>query len=136
MLAPIAARGEDIDALTGWLNRLHRARQYAENKRLFYVACTRARQELHLFAAPQLTTGGTLNPHAASLLSAAWPAASPHFAAAGSRLGPSLATPLRNRPACNSPAPDDSMPSTKPSKSPPPHLIQTQTSSTHISYQQ
>jgi ATP-dependent exoDNAse (exonuclease V) beta subunit len=80
MLAPIAAKGENIDPLTRWLNGMHRAREAAERKRLFYVACTRARHELHLFAAPQLTSSGTIEPHPESLLQAAWPAAQPHFA--------------------------------------------------------
>jgi len=79
MLAPIAARGENIDPLTRWLNGIHRAREAAERKRLFYVACTRARQELHLFAAPQLTSSGEIHPRTDSLLHAAWPAAQPHF---------------------------------------------------------
>jgi ATP-dependent exoDNAse (exonuclease V) beta subunit len=82
MLAPIAAKGENIDPLTRWLNGIHRAREAAERKRLFYVACTRARQELHLFAAPQLTSSGEIHPRYDSLLEAAWPAAQPHFAAA------------------------------------------------------
>ncbi len=79
MLAPIAAKGENIDPLTRWLNGIHHAREAAERKRLFYVACTRARQELHLFAAPQITSSGTIKPHPASLLQAAWPAAQAHF---------------------------------------------------------
>jgi ATP-dependent helicase/nuclease subunit A len=79
MLAPIAARGEEVDALTCWLKRRDRARDYAENKRLFYVACTRARQELHLFAAPDVTSSGVSSGAADSLLKAAWPAAAPNF---------------------------------------------------------
>lgn len=78
MLAPIAARGNDPDALTKWLNGLHRRREYAEHKRLFYVACTRARQELHLFAAPAEGASGEVKPKRATLLDAAWPAAR-HF---------------------------------------------------------
>ena len=81
LLAPIAARGEDVDPLTTWLKRRHREREYAENKRLFYVACTRARQELHLFAAPALSSQGIQPGWPDSLLKAAWPAAAPHFAA-------------------------------------------------------
>jgi ATP-dependent exoDNAse (exonuclease V) beta subunit len=84
MLAPIAGRGEPSKALNNWLNGIHRAREAAERKRLFYVACTRARQELHLFAAPQLTSSGEITPPFNSLLQAAWPAAQPHFAAAQS----------------------------------------------------
>jgi ATP-dependent exoDNAse (exonuclease V) beta subunit len=82
MLAPIAARGEDTDALTSWLKRRHKERERAEHKRLFYVACTRARQELHLFAAPRLDAKGGVTPAADALLKAAWPAAAPHFATA------------------------------------------------------
>jgi ATP-dependent helicase/nuclease subunit A len=84
MLAPIAGRGEPSRALNAWLNCIHKSRETAEIKRLFYVACTRARQELHLFASPQLSTKGALNPVADSLLKAAWPAAEAHFAAAPS----------------------------------------------------
>ena len=80
MLAPIAGRGEPSKALNNWLNGIHHAREAAERKRLFYVACTRARQELHLFAAPTVSTSGEIHPHTASLLQAAWPAAQPHFA--------------------------------------------------------
>jgi ATP-dependent exoDNAse (exonuclease V) beta subunit len=79
MLAPIPARGNDADSLTKWLNGLHRRREYAEHKRLLYVACTRARQELHLFAAPGEASNGDLKPKAATLLRAAWPAARRYF---------------------------------------------------------
>ena len=79
MLAPIAARGNDPEALTKWLNGLHRKRELAEHKRLFYVACTRARQELHLFAAPVEGWKGEVKAKSTSLLQAAWPAARPHF---------------------------------------------------------
>jgi ATP-dependent helicase/nuclease subunit A len=85
MLAPIAAKGENIDPLTRWLNGIHRAREAAERKRLFYVACTRARQELHLFAAPQFASSGEISLRADSLLQAAWPAAQPHFATVSER---------------------------------------------------
>jgi ATP-dependent exoDNAse (exonuclease V) beta subunit len=81
MLAPIAGRGEPSKALNNWLNGIHRDREAAERQRLFYVACTRARQELHLFAAPTVSTNGEIHPHTASLLEAAWPAAEPYFTA-------------------------------------------------------
>jgi len=80
MLAPIAGRGEESKALNNWLNRIHRAREAAERKRLFYVACTRAREELHLFASPEISAKGEIIPRHDSLLHAAWPAAQPHFA--------------------------------------------------------
>jgi ATP-dependent exoDNAse (exonuclease V) beta subunit len=82
MLAPIAGRGEPSKALNNWLNGIHRAREAAERKRLFYVACTRARQELHLFAAPTVSSKVEIHPRFDSLLDAAWPAAEAHFAAA------------------------------------------------------
>ena len=82
MLAPIAGRGAPSKALNNWLNGIHRDREAAERQRLFYVACTRARQELHLFAAPTVSSNGEIHPHTASLLQGAWPAAKPHFAAA------------------------------------------------------
>jgi ATP-dependent exoDNAse (exonuclease V) beta subunit len=81
MLAPIAGRGEPSKALNNWLNEIHRGREAAERKRLFYVACTRAREELHLFAAPTISSNGEIHPHFDSLLEAAWSAAEPHFAA-------------------------------------------------------
>jgi ATP-dependent exoDNAse (exonuclease V) beta subunit len=79
MLAPISGKGVESHALNRWLKNLHRAREAAERKRLFYVACTRAREELHLFASPQLTSSGEIHPRYDSLLQAAWPAAEAHF---------------------------------------------------------
>lgn len=79
MLAPIAGRGEESQALNKWLNRVEFAREAAERRRLLYVASTRAREELHLFASPDTTKDGAINPHYLSLLKAAWPAAEPHF---------------------------------------------------------
>ncbi|MEO6803393.1 MAG: UvrD-helicase domain-containing protein, partial [Granulicella sp.] len=81
LLAPIAGRGEDSSELNAWLRSIENAREAAERKRLVYVACTRAREELHLFAAPTTKTDGTLSINPDSLLRAAWPAAEPHFAA-------------------------------------------------------
>jgi ATP-dependent exoDNAse (exonuclease V) beta subunit len=80
MLAPIRGTGEESHKLNTWIYRLHRAREAAEHKRLFYVACTRARQELHLFAAPQVSAKGRPSPGRDSLLKAAWLAAAPHIA--------------------------------------------------------
>jgi ATP-dependent helicase/nuclease subunit A len=79
MLAPIAAKGEEVDPLTRWLKAIYREREAAERKRLFYVASTRAREELHLFAAPDLLANGNINPRWDSLLKSAWPAAQSHF---------------------------------------------------------
>ena len=80
ILAPIQAKGRASHQLTTWMRSIESAREAAERKRLFYVACTRAREELHLFAAPALNAKGELKPAADSLLQAAWPAAQPHIA--------------------------------------------------------
>jgi ATP-dependent exoDNAse (exonuclease V) beta subunit len=80
MLAPIAAKGEQSHDLYRWLKGIHRDRETAERKRLFYVACTRAREELHLFAAPATKVNGEPGVPPGSLLYAAWPAAQTHFA--------------------------------------------------------
>ena len=79
MLAPIAGRGEPAKELNQWMKGLRDARETAERKRLFYVACTRAREELHLFAAPERSAKGEIKPTANSLLKTAWPAAERHF---------------------------------------------------------
>jgi ATP-dependent exoDNAse (exonuclease V) beta subunit len=88
MLAPITAKGDELDPLYRWLNRIQSSRDAAERKRLFYVACTRAREELHLFAAPDISAKGDVSPRYDSLLSAAWPAAKPHFVQATATAAP------------------------------------------------
>ena len=80
ILAPIAGKGEGSRDLNAWLNGIHNAREAAERKRLFYVACTRAREELHLFASPSAKTNGEIARATGSLLATAWPAAKRHFA--------------------------------------------------------
>lgn len=80
VLAPIVGRGEESRELNQWLNHLEKARDAAERKRLFYVACTRAKEELHLFAAPEAKSDGSISPAYGSLLSSVWPAAEQHFA--------------------------------------------------------
>jgi ATP-dependent helicase/nuclease subunit A len=80
VLAPILGKGEGSKELNAWLNGIHNARETAERKRLFYVACTRAREELHLFAAPEENAKGEVKPVHGSLLATAWPAAERHFA--------------------------------------------------------
>lgn len=78
ILAPIQSKGDEATALSKWLSRLQANREAAEAKRLFYVACTRAREELHLFAAPKRKKDGTLStPASTSLLKAAWAYAEP-----------------------------------------------------------
>ena len=58
VLAPIEPKGTDKEKLSSWLTGIRTQREAAENKRVFYVAATRAREELHLFAAATLTSKG------------------------------------------------------------------------------
>ncbi len=60
LLAPIASRGEASDRLTQWLASVRRSRENAELRRLLYVACTRAREALHLFAACEMRIDGSV----------------------------------------------------------------------------
>ena len=83
MLAPMASRGEGSRTLNRWLKRLGKAKEAAERKRVFYVVCTRAREELHLFAAPEKTARGEISHRYGSLLDTAWPAAERHFSTSG-----------------------------------------------------
>jgi len=80
ILAPIWSKGSDSDKLNKWLNTAKEARENAERKRLFYVLCTRAREELHLFAACKRKNDGTFaSPIHGSLLKAVWTAAAESF---------------------------------------------------------
>ena len=76
MLVPVAAKGEQNTRLNDWVRGLHSKRITAEYKRLYYVACTRAREELHLFA----NASAHAAPDSHSLLATAWEVAEPHFA--------------------------------------------------------
>ena len=90
MLAPIQSKGEASTELHKWISSIHNAREAAERKRLFYVGCTRAREELHLFASPGLSTKGEIQRKSGSLLESAWPAAEPYFAEALAAITPAL----------------------------------------------
>ena len=80
VLAPLSGKGEKASQLSRWMARLQSQRELAEAKRLFYVACTRAREELHLYGSVELTKSGTVaHPAPQSLLSASWPASRPLF---------------------------------------------------------
>lgn len=79
ILAPIAGRGEEAATLNTWLRGTRCAREAAERRRLFYVACTRAREELHLFGTANRWKDGTVKAESGSLLEAAWTAAEMHF---------------------------------------------------------
>ncbi len=73
LVAPIGAKGESTSVLNGWIRKQKSAREAEERKRLLYVACTRAREELHLFATATVTNNWPTYQHD-SLLETAWPA--------------------------------------------------------------
>ena len=103
LLAPIVGKGRDSEALNRWLSRIQRAREDAEYRRLFYVACTRAREELHLFASPERRQDGAIRQNAGSLLQAAWLAAERHFVDVQVEAKPLIA------PVITMPAPADNL---------------------------
>lgn len=76
LLAPIPPRGEPTAELGCFVQTAQRRQQEAELARLLYVVVTRARRELHLYAAPELKKDSdevTRKP--GTLLAAAWPGA-------------------------------------------------------------
>ena len=78
LIAPLQPKGEDRGKSKAWVDRVYRERETQETRRILYVAATRAREELHLFARPayRVEANGELtlaNP-SAGLLSTAWPA--------------------------------------------------------------
>jgi ATP-dependent exoDNAse (exonuclease V) beta subunit len=74
LMAPIGAKGGKTSATYKWLGRLKKRDELAEHHRLLYVACTRARTDLHLFAALKVKDAGTeiADPSSGSLLSCGW----------------------------------------------------------------
>lgn len=78
LVAPIPPKGADRGKAKAWVDRVRRERETQELRRLLYVACTRAREELHLFARPECKVEAdgsfSLVEPKESLLSTAWPA--------------------------------------------------------------
>ena len=52
LIAPFQRKGADRGTAKEWVDRVYRARESQETRRILYVAATRAREELHLFARP------------------------------------------------------------------------------------
>jgi ATP-dependent helicase/nuclease subunit A len=74
LVAPIDARGSDKHPTYRWVQKQRTARQDEEIKRLLYVACTRARRELHLLGTATMTTTELKGGDKKSLLNVGWPA--------------------------------------------------------------
>ena len=78
LVAPFQRKGADSGKAKQWVDRVRRERESQEARRLLYVAATRAREELHLFARPSWKTAKdgsfVLAEPRESLLLKAWPA--------------------------------------------------------------
>jgi ATP-dependent exoDNAse (exonuclease V) beta subunit len=77
LIAPFQRKGEDRGNAKAWVDRVYREREAQETRRILYVAATRAREELHLFARPACKEEDgsfTLVEPTNSLLATAWPA--------------------------------------------------------------
>lgn len=73
-IAPIGTKGNEQQPLYQWVQRQKRYRYEEERKRLFYVATTRARRELHLIGTITYNDKKLSAPTHGSLLATAWPA--------------------------------------------------------------
>ncbi len=78
LVAPLQPKGNDRGAMKKWVDKVRSERERLESRRLLYVAATRAREELHLFARPEFKAeeDGSLSllDPGESLLKTAWPA--------------------------------------------------------------
>ena len=77
LVAPLQSKGEDSGKPKAWVDAEYRKRESQELRRILYVAATRAREELHLFARPAYKADDaslTLVEPPGGLLSTAWPA--------------------------------------------------------------
>jgi ATP-dependent exoDNAse (exonuclease V) beta subunit len=78
LIAPIQAKGTDAGAAKKWVDSVKCEREKQELRRLLYVAATRAREELHLFARPRCrlnqASGEVTLANPTGLLATAWPA--------------------------------------------------------------
>lgn len=82
VLAPIPSAGGEVEAIHRYLDDVERARAENERQRLLYVACTRARERLHLVGVARATSDGVKPPRSGTLLAALWPMVEDRFAAA------------------------------------------------------
>lgn len=77
LVAPLQPKGTESGSAKSLVDKARRERESQETRRLLYVAATRAREELHLFARPEFKTADdqslALVPPTRSLLATAWP---------------------------------------------------------------
>jgi ATP-dependent exoDNAse (exonuclease V) beta subunit len=78
LIAPLQRKGDEKGTAKTWVDRIYRERESQETRRILYVAATRAREELHIFAQPayKVEKNGELRLQDPknSLLATAWPA--------------------------------------------------------------
>lgn len=78
LIAPVQLKGTDPGNAKKWIERIRSQREAQEMRRILYVAATRARDELHLFARPSYKRDRddsiTLVDPSKCLLATAWPA--------------------------------------------------------------
>jgi ATP-dependent exoDNAse (exonuclease V) beta subunit len=77
LIAPLQPKRTDRGRAKEWVDHVYRARESQETRRTLYVAATRAREELHLFARPTYKEEDgelALAEPANNLLTTAWPA--------------------------------------------------------------
>ena len=77
LVAPLQRKREEKGSAKAWVDGEYRKRESQEDRRILYVAATRAREELHLFARPAYTEKNgelALVEATNSLLAKAWPA--------------------------------------------------------------
>ncbi len=74
LVAPLAHSDEKADGFNNYLKNIEKLRQDNENRRLLYVACTRARQKLHIHYNVAVDKNGEIRPPiSGSLLHLLWP---------------------------------------------------------------
>ncbi len=81
LMAPIRANQENHEPISDFIRALNKEKNALETVRLLYVAITRARQQVHLFAHCEFNAKGEPRPPANSLLQTFWPIAVEQFSA-------------------------------------------------------
>jgi len=82
LIAPLPSGADRDDPFYAYLEHLDLLQEQNEAGRLLYVACTRARKNLHLFGAADAKDGAPLQPKSGSLLALLWPLLRQDFARA------------------------------------------------------